>query len=155
MKLSNLMMAMGLGLLSLSAVAAGKLPDSVEPTNAVTSGLKADFMGAAYNGQYYVKTDKGVQKAKRLVKGLQVVTATGEPLAVLTGKLVVKLQPDVDAAGFAERYGLRLDWQGGNNLVILAAKADAELLSVLAQVANDGQVIRAKLDHATNKQVPM
>jgi len=153
MKISN-MMIIGLGLLSTAALAA-KLPEAAMGSKTLKPGLKAEFMNSAYNGHYYVKSKTGVQKASRLSKGEQLVTASGAPLAVLTGKLVVKLQPSVNVSSFAERYGLRLDWQGADNLVLLAAKSDADLLSLIQQVTQDSQVIRAKLDHATDKQVPM
>jgi predicted transcriptional regulator len=110
---------------------------------------RAEFLGLS--STHYVKTKTGVQKAQSLVKDQLVVTESGKPFATLTGQLVVKLKDDVDAAAFAKSKGLKLEWKSDNNLVILAAPENAELLSLLESVKASDSVLRAKLDRAVNK----
>jgi len=112
---------------------------------------RAEFLGL--DSGYYVKTEAGVKQAKQLVKNQMLVTQKGAELASLTGKLVVKLQKGVSAQEFAASQDLRLDWESKNNLVILAAKNNADLLKVLDTVKSSPLVVRAKLDRAIRKNV--
>ncbi|QSX39620.1 hypothetical protein [Shewanella cyperi] len=156
MKLSKLVLASTLtGLMCCGAANASaheKLP-AADGNTLVKSFSRADFLGL--KDQYLVKTDKGVQPAKSLKKGNELVTQGGEPFAVLTGKLVVKLAEGVSADEFAKSMDLRLDWQSSNQLVLLSAAADADLLGLLERLKANPQVLRAKLDRAANKQEPM
>ncbi|QSX28884.1 hypothetical protein JYB88_11505 [Shewanella cyperi] len=156
MKLSKLVLASTLtGLMSCGAATAA--PHEKAPAEQATPSkmqvTRADFLGL--KDQYLVKTDKGVQPAKSLKKGNELVTDAGEPFAVLTGKLVVKLAEGVSADEFAKSMDLRLDWQSSNQLVLLSAAADADLLGLLERLKANPQVLRAKLDRAANKQEPM
>ncbi|MBO2625143.1 hypothetical protein I6M44_13880 [Shewanella algae] len=147
------MIAMGLTLLAAPAMAHDKNPFEDNGKQYQQQGDRADFLGL--KDTFYVKTDKGVQKASRLSQGEQLVTEAGEPFATVTGKLVVKLKPGVDAAPFAADSGLRLDWQNDTQLMVLAASEGSDLLAVLEKLKRDPQVMRVKLDRAVLKHEPM
>ncbi|BCV67305.1 hypothetical protein TUM17387_26640 [Shewanella carassii] len=153
MKISTAMMAMGLTLLAAPTMAHDKNPFADNGEQYQQQGDRADFLGL--KDTFYVKTDKGVQKASRLSQGEQLVTEAGEPFATVTGKLVVKLKPGVDAAAFAADSGLRLDWQNDTQLLVLAASEGSDLLAVLEKLKRDPQVMRVKLDRAVLKHEPM
>lgn len=118
-------------------------------TTGKVSISRAEFLGL--DNTHYVRTSKGIQKAKNLSRDQVVVTESGAPFGTLTGQLVVKLKADVDAEEFAKSKGLKLEWKSDNNLVILAAPENAELLSLLESVKASESVLRAKLDRAVNK----
>ena len=153
MKISTAMMAMGLTLLAAPTMAHDKNPFADNGEQYQQQGDRADFLGL--KDTFYVKTDKGVQKASRLSQGEQLVTEAGEPFATVTGKLVVKLKPGVDAEAFAADSGLRLDWQNDTQLLVLAASEGSDLLAVLEKLKRDPQVMRVKLDRAVLKHEPM
>ncbi|MGB5141884.1 MAG: hypothetical protein WBO22_00040 [Shewanella indica] len=153
MKISTVMIVMGLTLLATPAMAHDKNPFEDNGEQYRQQGSRADFLGL--KDTFYIKTDKGVQKASRLSQGEQLVTEAGEPFATVTGKLVVKLKPGVDAAVFAADSGLRLDWQNDTQLMVLAAREGSDLLAVLEKLKRDPQVMRVKLDRAVLKQEPM
>lgn len=111
---------------------------------------RAEFLGTDI--QYYVKTETGIKQAKQLVKGQKVVTQSGTPFAEMTGKLVVKLKPGVSATDFAKAYGLKVDWQNNNNLLLLAAEEGTDLIGLIQAVKASPEVERAKLDRALAKQ---
>ncbi|MGX2954146.1 hypothetical protein ACWAU3_15790 [Shewanella sp. JL219SE-S6] len=64
MKISTAMMAMGLTLLAAPAMAHDKNPFEDNGKQYQQQGDRADFLGL--KDTFYVKTDKGVQKASRL-----------------------------------------------------------------------------------------
>ncbi|MCL2919600.1 hypothetical protein [Shewanella litorisediminis] len=153
MKYSATMAALGITLLALPAMAHDKNPFENNSQQYQQNATRADFLGL--NDSFYVKTDKGIQKAKRLTQGEQLVTEDGEPFATLTGKFVVKVKPGVDPASFAANTGLRLDWQNDTQLLILAASEGSDLLALLDKLKQNSQVERVKLDRAVLKQQPM
>lgn len=153
MKLLNLSLVAAALSLSAQAVAYDKI-DLTEPqTNTNTAPVnisRAAFLGL--DNEYFVQTEAGVKQAKQLVKGQKVVTQSGQPLAELTGKLVVKLAADVSANEFAQAHGLKLDWQSNNNLVLFSAEEGVDLLTLVTILRASSQVERAKLDRAIDKQ---
>ncbi|MCG9713075.1 hypothetical protein L1D40_10860 [Shewanella insulae] len=154
MKLLNVSLVAVALSFSVSAVAHDKV-NLVEPQGQSEAAKvsRAEFLGL--DSVYYVKTEDGVKQAKQLVKGQKVVTASGEPFAELTGKLVVKLAEGVSAADFAKSYGLAVDWQNNNNLVLLSVEDGVDLMELLTKVKASKFVERAKLDRAIDKQQPM
>ena len=70
----------------------------------------------------------------------------------MTGKLVVKFKTHADVSLLAANHGLRVDWTGPAQLVLVTPTSDVELLSLLKQLRNEPLVERAKLDKAEDKQ---
>ncbi|AZQ11493.1 hypothetical protein [Shewanella khirikhana] len=153
MKYSTIMAALSLTLMAVPAMAHDKNPFENGAQEYHQYVSRADFLGL--NSTFFVKTDKGVQKAMRLSQGQQIVTEAGEPLATLTGKFVVKLIPGVDVSAFAADTGMRLDWQNDSQLLILAASEGSDLLLLLNTLKQNTNVERVKLDRAVLKHLPM
>ncbi len=151
MKNSMMILAIGMFIGSTSAMASPKLP-TVALQGHAPSGLKAAWEGSEL---LYVKSGQKVQRAQRVQKGTELVTATGKPLAVLTGKVVVKLKDNANAATVAAAHDLKVDWTGPANLVIFTGNDNTELLALVEQLQQDPQIERVKLDRAVDKQQPM
>lgn len=153
MKKLNLFVASVLGCISVSAIAHEKLPEKTLSQVTVKNNLRADFFGL--NDDVYIKNDSGIKKAQTLSAGDKLLVNSSGSLAMVTGKLIVKLSESIDPEQFAKLYDLDLDWKNNSNLVILAADKNADLLSLLAKLKADKQVVRVKLDKTIAKNSPM
>ncbi|MCL1123346.1 hypothetical protein [Shewanella surugensis] len=154
MKITNLVaVATVLGLSSFSIMAHDKLSTETNTQQIEVNQSRAAFFGL--NDVFYVKTDAGVKEAQTLSAGDKLLVNSSGSLAMVTGKLIVKLSESIDPEQFAKLYDLDLDWKNNSNLVILAADKNADLLSLLAQLKADKRVVRVKLDKTIAKNSPM